>query len=192
MASILRAYNLSLLRRPYATGMVSAGFLFGAGDVLAQQGIEKRGKDHDYLRTLRLASYGGLIFAPLITRVYGYIDRIRFQSKIATTLARVGVDQFVLTPCVLTLFFTCQSLLELKGFGEAKRRIESSWWPTIQTNWSVWIPVQGLNFSVVPPHLRLLTVNVVSLFWNAYLSYANAQAAPAKDTQLKEVLGTVA
>ncbi|TNY17046.1 hypothetical protein DMC30DRAFT_420165 [Rhodotorula diobovata] len=191
MAGVLRAYNASLLRRPYATGMVSAGFLFGAGDVLAQQGIEKRGRDHDYMRTLRLAGYGGLIFAPLITRVYGYIDRIRFQSKVATTVARVGVDQFVLTPCVLTLFFTCQSLLEGKGFGEARRRIETSWWPTIQANWGTWIPVQTLNFSVVPPHLRLLTVNVVSLFWNAYLSYANAQAAPAKD-KVKEVMGAAA
>ena len=27
--------------------MLSIAFLFGAGDVLAQQGIEKRGKDHD-------------------------------------------------------------------------------------------------------------------------------------------------
>lgn len=103
--------------------------------------------------------------------MYGYIDRIRFQSKVASTshvsrpsllqsppvrppadltparphrtaphrtaatVARVGVDQFVLTPCVLTLFFTCQSLLEGKGFGEARRRIETSWWPTIQANW---------------------------------------------------------
>lgn len=94
--------------------------------------------------------------------MYGYIDRIRFQSKVASacpplslrrssnremspltplgpslaaTVARVGVDQFVLTPCVLTLFFTAQSLLEGKGFGEAKRRIETSWWPTIQANW---------------------------------------------------------
>ena len=55
--------------------------------------------------------------------------------SLAATVARVGVDQFVLTPCVLTLFFTAQSLLEGKGFGEAKRRIETSWWPTIQANW---------------------------------------------------------
>ncbi|BGP07854.1 Protein required for ethanol metabolism [Rhodotorula toruloides] len=190
MANLLWAYNSALMRRPYATGMASAAFLFGAGDVLAQQGIEKRGADHDYMRTLRLAGYGGLIFAPLITRVYGGIERIRFQSKVATTVARVGVDQFVLTPCVLTLFFTCQSLLEGKGFSEARNRIENKWWPTIQKNWGTWIPVQLINFSVVPLHLRLLVVNVVSLFWNAYLSYANAQGAP-KD-HVKEIMGEVA
>lgn len=65
------------------------------------------------------------------------------------------MDQFVLTPCVLSLFFTCQSLLEGKGFTEAKRRIETSWWPTIQRNWSLWIPVQAVNFSVVPLQYRV-------------------------------------
>lgn len=75
------------------------------------------------------------------------------------------MDQFVLTPCVLTIFFTAQSLLELKGFGEAQRRIRENWWPTLQRNWGVWIPVQAINFSIVPVHLRLLTVNFVSLLY---------------------------
>ncbi|BGP55356.1 Protein required for ethanol metabolism [Rhodotorula sphaerocarpa] len=169
--------------------MVSAAVLFGAGDSLAQQGIEKKGMNHDIMRTVRLSAYGGLIFAPLITRVYGNLDRIRFQSKVATTAARVAVDQFVLTPCVLTIFFTAQSLLELKGFGEAQRRIRENWWPTLQRNWGVWIPVQAINFSIVPVHLRLLTVNFVSLFWNAYLSYANAQSTPP---EAKDAMGEVA
>lgn len=32
-----------------------------------------------------------------------------------------------------------------------------------QKNWQLWIPTQGINFALVPPHLRLVTVNVVSL-----------------------------
>ncbi|GJN89161.1 hypothetical protein Rhopal_002135-T1 [Rhodotorula paludigena] len=192
MSALLRAYNSALIRRPYATGAASAAVLFGTGDILAQQGIEKRGSNHDYLRTLRLAGYGGLVFAPIVTRVYGGLERIVFQSKVATTAARVAVDQLLLTPVMLTVFFTTQSLLEMKGFGEAKRRMQSSWWPTLKTNWSVWAPVQVANFSIVPAHLRLLTVNVVSLFWNAYLSYANAQAGPGKEPAVKEALGTAA
>lgn len=69
------------------------------------------------------------------------------RPSLAATVARVGVDQFVLTPCVLTLFFTAQSLLEGKGFGEAKRRIETSWWPTIQANWG--------SASLSPPRLNI-------------------------------------
>lgn len=57
------------------------------------------------------------------------------------------------------------SLLEGKGIEEAKRRIHHSWTPTLYRNWGLFIPVQIANFSIVPPQLRLLVVNVVSLFW---------------------------
>ncbi|GAA5980544.1 hypothetical protein JCM11641_006675 [Rhodosporidiobolus odoratus] len=192
MSGLLRAYNSALIRRPYATGAGTAAVLFGAGDVLAQQGIEKRGKEHDYLRTLRLSVYGGLIFAPAVTRFYGVLEGIKLKSTVATTAARVGLDQFALTPVMVGVFFTAQTFLEGKGTDEAQKRLASSWWPTLQRNWGVWIPIQLLNFGLVPPQLRLVTVNIVSLFWNAYLSYANSQTAPPKDEDLKEAMGTVA
>ena len=44
--------------------------------------------------------------------------------------------------------------------------------PTIIRNWGVYIPTQLINFSIVPPHLRFVTVSIVSLFWSAfYLKY---------------------
>jgi len=65
MASLLRAYkyaNISLvtttepnlhsavlLRRPYLASCTTAAVLFGTGDVIAQQAVEKRGKQHDVL-----------------------------------------------------------------------------------------------------------------------------------------------
>ena len=53
----------------------------------------------------------------------------------------------------------------------------------------LFVPVQLANFSIVPPHLRLVLVNVVSLFWNAYLSYANSASGSdtieAVETELK-------
>lgn len=69
--------------------------------------------------------------------------------------------------------------------------METSFFPTLTTNWSVWIPVQAVNFSIVPIHLRLLSVNVVSLFWNAYLSYANAKSA-SPEPEIKQAMGEVA
>ncbi|GAA5876604.1 hypothetical protein JCM8547_002420 [Rhodosporidiobolus lusitaniae] len=192
MSGLLRAYNSALIRRPYATGAATAAVLFGTGDVLAQQAIEKKGSNHDYFRTLRLSAYGGLIFAPIVTRFYGGLERIKLGSSVATTAARVAGDQLVLTPFMVGLFFSAQTFLEGKGTDEAKKRLESSWWPTLQRNWGVWFPIQVLNFSIVPPHLRLVVVNVVSLFWNAYLSYANSLNAPKEEKELKEVMGTAA
>jgi hypothetical protein len=37
-------------------------------------------------------------------------------------------------------------------------------------NWKVWVGPQLLNFSVVPPILRVAFANVVAIAWNAILS----------------------
>lgn len=50
------------------TNSIGSATLFGLGDVLAQQGVEKKGlRNHDWLRTGRLSFYGGCVFAPLVT-----------------------------------------------------------------------------------------------------------------------------
>jgi len=35
--------------------------------------------------------------------------------------------------------------------------------PTLKANWGVFIPTQAINFSVVPPAYRLLTINLVNM-----------------------------
>lgn len=78
-------------------------------------------------------------------------------------ISRVAADQFLFTPVMVGVFFTSQTFLEGKGIDEAQKRLRDSWWPTLQKNWQLWIPTQGINFALVPVHLRLVTVNVVSL-----------------------------
>ncbi|KAK4697141.1 hypothetical protein P7C70_g8260, partial [Phenoliferia sp. Uapishka_3] len=114
------------------------------------------------------------------------LERLTIKSRTGIILAKVGLDQFVLTPVLVATFFTTQALMEGKGIEEAKRRVDTSWAPTLLKNWGLFIPVQLANFSIVPAHLRLVLVNVVSLFWNAYLSYANS-ASGGIDRDLIEV-----
>lgn len=131
---------------------------------------------------------GGAIFAPIVSRWFTLLQRIQFKSQAAVVATRVGLDQGFLTPIMVGVFFTSMSLLEGKGLDEAKKRLDTSYKSTLVRNWGVFVPVQIANFAVVPPHLRLVVVNVVSLFWNAYLSYANQQSQAAQPQQaLKEL-----
>ncbi|KAF8879119.1 hypothetical protein BD779DRAFT_1612935 [Infundibulicybe gibba] len=175
MASILRAYNAALIRRPMLASCATAAVLFGTGDVIAQQVVEKKGKNHDYVRTARLTFYGGALFGPAMTQWYGFLNRIKFASPTRAVIYRVRlVDQAVLTPVAVAFFFGSMSVLEGKA-DEAYDRIKSAYVPTIIRNWGVFLPTQIINFAFVPHHLRLVVVSVVSLFWNTYLSAANAQ-----------------
>lgn len=53
----------ALVRRPYLANCLTAATLFGAGDLLAQQGIEGKGlANHDIGRTFRLTVFGGSMY----------------------------------------------------------------------------------------------------------------------------------
>ena len=69
--------------------------------------------------------------------------------------------------------------------------IRQAYVPTLIRNWGVFVPTQLINFSLVPPHLRMVTVGVVSLFWSTShwnLAYSpvtsHLQSASLIDTYL--------
>ncbi|KAI9058598.1 hypothetical protein FKP32DRAFT_1635344, partial [Trametes sanguinea] len=165
MAGLLQAFNASLIRRPMVTQCVTSAVLFGSGDIVAQQVFEKKGlANHDFMRTARLAFYGGAIFGPILTKWLQFLERLKFSSPTKGVVYRVYLDQGVFTPMVVGMFFGSLTLLEGKGPFAAKERIKEAYVPTLIRNWGVFIPTQIVNFAVVPPHLRFVTVGVVSLF----------------------------
>ncbi|KAF7985762.1 hypothetical protein HWV62_365 [Athelia sp. TMB] len=179
MASLLRAYNAALIRRPYAASMATSAVLFGGGDLIAQQAIEKKGlQAHDvrnpsgiWARTARLTFYGGVFFGPAMTKWYQILNRIKFPNPTKATIYRVALDQGVLTPGVVAFFFTSMTFLEGKGVNEAKERLEKAYQPTLLRNWCVFVPTQIINFALVPHHLRFVVVSVVSLFWSMFIPH---------------------
>ncbi|KAJ2922005.1 hypothetical protein H1R20_g15089, partial [Candolleomyces eurysporus] len=190
MASLLRSYNSALLRRPMLVQCLTAAVMFGAGDVIAQQAVEGKGKKHDFLRTARLTFYGGCMFGPIMTKWYQFLNRLKFASPTKALLYRIYLDQALLTPVGVLFFYGSMSTLE-GNWQKAYERIEEAYVPTLVRNWAVFIPTQIVNFTVVPPHLRMVTVGVVSLFWNTYLSVANAPLAAAA-AQAKALATTAA
>ena len=54
----------------------------------------------------------------------------------------------------------------------AKLKLESELLTTVTDSAKVWIPVNFLNFTIVPAHLRPLVLLSFSVFWNTYLSLA--------------------
>ncbi|KAK6340941.1 Protein required for ethanol metabolism [Orbilia brochopaga] len=176
---MLRWYQARLAKRPVLTQVVTTAFLFGAGDVTAQQAVERRGAaNHDYIRTLRMTAWGGGFFGPVVVQWYKLLDRVRFPGRPNLELVtRVAADQLLFTPVNLLCFFTGMTVLE---GGDPAEKLRKSYWTTLQTNWIVWPTVQLVNFKVIPLEHRLLVVNVVSLGWNSYLSYVNTKKASYK------------
>lgn len=179
------AATSSTLPRQCLTG----GVLFATGDTIAQQLVEKRGSRHDVPRTFRLALYGGCVFSPLASLWFGKVlERVQFASKPANIATKVALDQGIASPAFIALFFGLITLMNGKTTEEAKHKVQENWWPTLKTAWGLWIPVQALNMAVVPPNQRLLFVNVVSIFWNTFLSIKGAGGKEAKVERAVELV----
>nr|ODN96142.1 protein SYM1 [Cryptococcus depauperatus CBS 7855] len=176
MAGLMGRYSAFLSRKPMLGNMISSAVLFATGDAVAQQFIEKKGKDHDFARTARIVAWGSLIFAPAVTVWFRTLERLPIKSRWPATFARVGLDQFAFAPCVLSgkCFFTAMTFMEGKNFEAAKTKWRESFVPTLQANWMLFIPFQILNM-LIPLQYRLLAINAVNIPWNAFLSLQNAK-----------------
>ncbi|KAG8680906.1 Protein required for ethanol metabolism [Ceratobasidium sp. 394] len=65
----MQAYTRFLTRRPFLGPCITTAALFAVGDIVAQQGVDRRGlADHDWVRTARLGTYGGAVFAPIVIK----------------------------------------------------------------------------------------------------------------------------
>lgn len=165
---------------------LTGGVLFATGDTIAQQFVEKRGSRHDIPRTLRLGLYGGAVFSPLASIWFGRVlEKVKFQSNAANIATKVALDQGIASPCFVALFFGVTTLMNGGSANDAKNKIRENWWETLKTAWGVWIPVQGLNMALVPPSQRLLFVNVVSIFWNTFLSMKSAGSGVGNGVKAK-------
>lgn len=160
--------------------------LFAVGDVLAQSSSESFEK-YDSTRTLRAWIYGGIVFAPIGTKWYTIVDKVRFPgtatavgntttaNTIKNTALKVCVDQVVFAPVVVSLYFTIMGLMQRKSLNEVKEDWQEHFVPTLLLNWTVWPMFQLVNFSLIPVGSRLIAVNIMSLGWNMFLSHRYSQ-----------------
>ncbi|PSR94499.1 hypothetical protein BD289DRAFT_451278 [Coniella lustricola] len=170
---MLRWYQARLASRPLLTQAVTTAVLFGAGDVIAQQAVDKKGLDkHDMARTGRMALYGGAVFGPAAATWFKFLARnVNLKSANATIAARVALDQGVFAPCAIGMFLSSMAVLE---GGSVSEKLDKNYTNALTTNYMVWPFVQAVNFKMVPLEHRVLFVNVISIGWNCYLSYLNS------------------
>ncbi|ANB15842.1 Sym1p [Sugiyamaella lignohabitans] len=195
MASFFRWYNHQLAVRPVLTNSLSATVLFGVGDIIAQttstedhspkRRTLENNETHsrsllsttgiDLRRTSRACIFGGLFFAPIVSKWwYPFLNGIKGQNSTVTTLKRVALDQMVFAPFIsVPMYFTCIGILEGKNFEQLSASLHRNYLPTLMANWSVWPAFQYANFMFIPHEYRLLAVNLVSIAWNTFLSFTN-------------------
>ncbi|GAA6012083.1 hypothetical protein JCM10207_005122 [Rhodosporidiobolus poonsookiae] len=200
MAFLFRGYIRLLQRYTLPTQIATASVASASGDLIYQKGFEgKSWAQVEWWKTRRLVIYGGLIHAPISNRWHWVLNKINFERKIKTVLARTATDLTFFSPFSTCLFYTTQGYFEDRPLlpspapspspspssplAPAKlstyERLEDRLWPTVQKQWALFGPANLVNLSVVPVYARPPFMNVVSIAWNTFLASSAASSHAA-------------
>jgi protein Mpv17 len=174
------AYLAALAAAPLAMRCATSGFLWSLSDIIAQKSESESQvtQDLSLRRIARYAFFGIAVYTPLFVAYYtvqdAVVDHSVADSPVLAPLIKLGVDQLLWTPFFyLPIFFGGMALLEGLSLKQAKEEAWEKGWgltPTLKANWKFWIPVNAVNYLVMPRELRIVWINICSLLWTIYLS----------------------
>nr|XP_011466980.1 PREDICTED: protein Mpv17 isoform X1 [Fragaria vesca subsp. vesca] len=125
--------------------------------------------DHDWLRALRMTSYGFLLYGPGSYAWYQYLDHSLPGKTVVNLILKVFLNQVVLGPSVIAVVFAWNNIWQGK-LSQLSEKYRRDALPTLLYGFRFWIPVSLLNFWVVPLQARVAFMCVGSIFWNFCLS----------------------
>jgi len=128
----------------------------------------------DMTSVKRYAIMGTLVIAPIFTKWYQWLDN-RFPATNKTTvIKKIILDQFLLTPWLLAMFFIGMAFLEGAKGKALLHELNEKFVKTFQLDCLYWIPVQALNFVFVPPIFRVVFIGVTTFIWMNFLCFIKA------------------
>lgn len=116
MMQMWKRYEQLLEETPLLMKALTSLTGFALGDILAQKVIQKV-DSFDFLRLLRLASFGFLVHGTSSHVFYGWLDGKFPGTSAQVVFAKVLVDQVFWAPIFGMMFFSYIAAAELKGLG---------------------------------------------------------------------------
>ncbi|KAG8843306.1 hypothetical protein FRB96_004196 [Tulasnella sp. 330] len=120
-----------------------------------QSSEEFQWQHYDPIRTLRFMAFGATL-GPFLGRWNRFLEHtfpLRSSGGTVSLLSlakRVGVDQSVGAPLVLTYFITSMGFMEGKGARDVGMKYQEMFIPAMIANWKVWPAAQLINFRFMP------------------------------------------
>ncbi|XP_035831251.1 PXMP2/4 family protein 4-like [Helianthus annuus] len=101
--------------------------------------------DHNWLRALRMASYGFLLYGSGSYVWYQYLDRCMPKQTTQNIIMKVVLNQIILSPSVIAVVFAWNNLWQGK-LSELPNKYQKHALPTLLFGFRFWIPVNVINF----------------------------------------------
>ncbi|KAJ3675581.1 hypothetical protein LUZ60_004623 [Juncus effusus] len=165
--------------RPILTKSITAGVIFTAADVSSQMITAVPEFSLDFMRTIRMASYGILLSGPSLHLWFNFLSRILPKRDLTTTFKKMFIGQAVYGPIITTVFFSFNAALQGETIVEIIARLKRDLIPTFLNGLVYWPLCDFITFKFIPVHLQPLVSNSFSFLWTIYLTYMASLKKPS-------------
>lgn len=152
---------------PIVMNSIFYGTLY-VGAEFSQQTVQRKlltdkPKEYDWPQLRRYFMVGSCALSPTMTLWYKWLDKKFVEKSLKVISKKLLLDQFILTPPLLVMFFVGMSLMEGKKdiFEDCKRKFVS----TFEKSCMFWLPAQSINFMFVPPTFRVVYIGSCAFIW---------------------------
>lgn len=180
-ANAFSALDSFFQTEPYLAAFLTCSLKASAADWVAQT----QQKEHDVNRNLAFILYGGLYQGCVQTFIFSVLFPFWFPDpSFQSILTQVGIDILILGPmvCMPTVYTMKALFAGEEGSAGIKKYLDHVQNKGILFKyWSIWGPVQTLNFGIIPHHLRVVFVAMVSFFWICLLSTVSSSESEGNE-----------
>ncbi|KAK6629167.1 hypothetical protein RUM43_002984 [Polyplax serrata] len=159
----------------FLTNTLSSGLLMCAGDLIQQEiehvRYDKHKNSFDWRRNLHMGIVGTLL-GPFAHFFYQVLDKFIPGNKLTSIAKKIVLDQTIASPVCILIFFFGMNYLSDKEFKETRAEIKQKFWVIYAVDCSVWIPFQFFNFYLISSEYRVIYVNMITMCYNVFLSFA--------------------
>ena len=208
-AAVSQWYLGKLTTAPLRTKSLTLLCISCLSDTLSQR-ITAQGQSpkpsFDWHRLRTFSVMGAVFIAPIVHYWFGLLEALARTPAFAgrpqwqVVAAQLLRDQTIAAPVVLFSIFIVvgffDAAMRMRPFDaracldKGLERVRKDYLSTLLVNWRLWPLANTLNFWLVPPPLRVLYSNCVSVVWEIYLSrQVNKKLAAAAKAQTQECDG---
>ena len=186
--SLISQINNRMKNYPLITATSIAVVKTGLADFMIQKYVEnKRFNEINWKRNFCFAAFGflymGAALNQLYSKIYPHIFKVLLklpQKRIPA--AKFMFDSFIHSPFIYFPTFYCIKGMVFKESISSKVIYDSlheyfciNFKSDMMNFYKLWIPAQMITFGVLPIHLQVPWVALISFIWTAYLSYSRGK-----------------
>jgi len=202
VSPLLAQYGALLSAHPVVTNAVTAGLLAVSGDAVAQSREKapydiRRGCTFVAFNTAYRGGFQLLAFPALFAICQGRAVSVAVHclpcvandlclGQFGPALERMLVNQVLIVPTVYyPFFFLLSGWLQQLGPRQTLLRARANWRRLVLKNWLFWMPVNLVQFAVLPLRWQVTVSCMMGFIWNVILSIAagNVQVPVEKESQ---------